>query len=62
MGARYNWTIPLCAREQEICIGRGRLLYQMDRNRSLGKHQDMDVKKFEWKKIITSFGVPRVLI
>lgn len=61
MGSRHNRTVPLSYQEQEVCVGRYRLLHKWVEVEALANIQDVD-RKFVWKNIITRFRVPWALL
>ena len=62
MGLRHCGTISQSSGKQEISPGRHRLFYEVGWRGTLANIRDVDVKRFVWKKIVTRFGVPHVLI
>ena len=47
---------------EEILDHRQRLLYKVDKNRTLAKITEKNAQYFVWKNIICQFGIPKVII
>ena len=62
VGLRYRETISQSSGKQEISPGGPDYFMKWVEAEPLANIRDVDAKRFIWKKIVTRFGVPHVLI